>query len=91
MDVDYTKLVAVLAQAVTQASEGKGKARHAIDNIPFHEQPMIQINKHHPGFCLGQAEKKLIECERLPVDKKIQELLGAIVYIAGEIITLEGQ
>jgi len=91
MASDYTALDRVLGQAYTQASEGKGKARHAIDNIPFHEQPMIQINKYHPGHCLGQAHKKLIECERLPVDKKIQELLGAIVYIAGEIITLEGQ
>jgi hypothetical protein len=42
------------------------------------------------GFALGQAIKKMEESQRLPnKEAAIQELLGAIVYIAGAIIYLE--
>lgn len=85
----YEKLDDVLARAFQQASQGKGKERHAND-LPFHEQPMQQIaNQVGRGFLLGQAIKKLVESQGLPPEKAVAEQLGAICYIAGSIIHLE--
>lgn len=85
----YEKLDDVLARAYKQASEGKGKERHAND-LPFHEQPMQQVNRIvGVGFSHGQAIKKIAESQNMAPEQAVHELLGAIVYIAGGIISLE--
>lgn len=85
----YEKLNDVLGRAYKQASEGKGKERHAND-LPFHEQPMQQVaNQVGRGFLLGQAIKKIVESQGMLPDRAVNELLGAINYIAGSIIHLE--
>lgn len=85
----YEKLDDVLARAFKQASQGKGKERHAND-FPFHEQPMQQVNRMvGVGFSHGQAIKKIVESQNMPPEQAVHELLGAICYLAGSIITLE--
>lgn len=85
----YECLAAVLGRALEQASQGKGKERHA-QGLPFDQQPMQQlIRLYGPGFALGQAAKKAQESQRLPRDRAVAELLGAINYLAGAIIHLE--
>ena len=41
------------------------------------------------GALLYQAYKKAEESQRLPTDRAVAELLGAIVYLAGAIIYIE--
>lgn len=85
----YEKLDDVLARAFKQASQGKGKERHAND-LPFHEQPMQQVNRMvGVGFSHGQAIKKIVESQNMPPEQAVHELLGAICYLAGSIITIE--
>lgn len=85
----YHHLSTVLDEALAQASEGKGRERHAQD-LPFHEQPMQQlIDLYGMGFALGQAGKKMQESQRLAYDAARTELLGAIVYIAGAIVAMD--
>lgn len=87
----YEKLDDVLSRAFQQASEGKGKERHAND-LPFHEQPMQQVNRMvGVGFSHGQAIKKIVESQNMEPEKAVHELLGAICYIAGGIITIESR
>ena len=85
----YGTLAAVLLDAFTQASAGKGKERHACA-LPFDQQPMQKLaDLYGPGFVLGQAAKKSQESQRLPYERARAELLGAIVYTAGAIIALD--
>ena len=86
----YESLDYVLRRAYNQAAIGKGKDRHA-GTLPFTAQPMQSISTllgSHNGL-LYQAMKKIQESNRLPHDRAINELLGAINYIAGAIIYLE--
>lgn len=86
----YEELLNVLVRALDQAQLGKGNERHA-DGKPFTEQPMQQlIALYGQGFALGQAGKKMQESQRMERVAAVRELLGAIVYIAGSIIALEG-
>lgn len=86
---DYAELVDVLERAVEQAAYGKGRDRHGQARA-FIDQPMQQlIRLYGPGFALGQAAKKSQEAMRMPRDRAIAELLGAINYIAGAVIALE--
>ncbi len=85
----YYSLAAVLQRAFKQASEGKGKERHA-NALPFDQQPMQTIAAAHGvGFLTGQASKKAEESHGLPHNMQIAELLGAINYLAGAVIFLE--
>lgn len=85
----YEKLDDVLSRAFKQASEGKGAERHA-NELPFHEQPMQQVNAMvGVGFSHGQAIKKIVESQNMAPEKAVHELLGAICYLAGSIITIE--
>jgi hypothetical protein len=89
---DYHSLRNVLDMAYDQASAGKGKERHA-QSKPFEEQPMQVISEllgTHQGL-LYQAVKKCQESTRMPTDRAINELLGAIVYTAGAVIQLQKQ
>lgn len=87
----YDKLADVLTRAYQQAANGKGKERHANDGVPFEEQPMSAINGllgSTDGF-LYQAMKKAVESKRLPKERAVAELFGAINYLAGAVIALE--
>ena len=89
-DTKYDSLQYVLHRAFLQASAGKGKERHAQD-LPFTEQPMQSISAllgSHKGLQY-QAIKKIQESNRLPHERAVAEMLGAINYIAGAIIYME--
>jgi hypothetical protein len=87
---NYARLHEVLDRAFSQASIGKGAARHGQDR-PFEEQPMQVISgmlNSHTGL-LYQAVKKVQESQRMPCVPAVHELLGAINYLAGAVIYLE--
>jgi len=85
----YEKLADVLQRAFDQAASGKGKERHA-QGEPFHEQVMqIGARKFGVGSLLFQAFKKSEESQRLEGQRGVNELLGAIVYLAGAVIARE--
>ena len=88
----YEELWAMLLEAFHQASEGKGKERHAND-LPFMQQPVMQISRMvGPGFAAGQAMKKLQEAigmfQRGSNTAAERELLGAIVYTAATVLAI---
>lgn len=86
----YRLLALILAEALSQAQDGKGKDRHA-SGEPFEEQPIVAINEslgsNHGA--IFQAIKKARESSRLPRDRARFELLGAINYLAAAIIVLD--
>jgi hypothetical protein len=88
----YQKLEKVLTDAMEQASRGKGKERHA-DDEPFENQKICVINRWIAGSpvagALFQAVKKTVESSRLSGERAINELRGAINYLAAAIILLE--
>ena len=87
----YDSLAMVLAEALEQASGGKGKERHDPLGDRFEDQQIVRLGlwagSNH--FCLGQAQKKSIESARLPYARARAELLGAINYLAAAVITLD--
>lgn len=91
LDDGYELLRGVLAKAVDQAKNGKGKERHAVDGEAFEDQQILEICERlgNPGFALGQVVKKVYESTRLPPERAEAELLGAINYLAAAIIYLE--
>ena len=87
MNGSYDSLEKVLAEALHQASMGKGAARHAKEGEPFEKQPICEMARRlGVGGPLYQAVKKIYESERLQGERGIAELLGAINYIAAAII-----
>ncbi len=90
-------LAAAFADALEQATTGKGRDRHdPTGDTPWSAQPISQITRTHGvGFPMGQAEKKLREsgvhlsCGENR--KAIAELLGAMVYAAHAVNVLEGR
>lgn len=88
MSDNYYSLNGVLSRALQQSSSGKGKERHA-DEQPYDKQPIMWIEEYFKSFQLGQAVKKLHESQRLSKEGAVNELLGAINYIAAHIIFLE--
>jgi len=87
----YSSLRGVLDEAFEHASNGKGKERHGDDDA-FENQVTCEIRRRvGPGYTKGQAVKKIYESERLPGERGIAELLGAINYIAAEIIVRREQ
>lgn len=84
----YAKLEAVLDEAYTQATEGKGHERHD-DGELIENQHTLRTGRTHIGFLTGQAAKKIEEQAGMSEpERKKQELLGAIVYCAFQIILL---
>ena len=88
MKDNYINLKKVLDDALNQASEGKGKERHANNDV-FDKQPIMWIEEHFKSYQLGQAVKKMHESQSLPLLRAIAELLGAINYIAAHILFLK--
>lgn len=80
-------LLRAFAGAYAQASTHKGAERHAVGR-DFLEQPLFEIMRGlgNDGFALGQALKKLQESERLPWERALEELRGAIVYLAAALL-----
>lgn len=92
MSDKYFELKRVLADAELHASHGKGKVRHATDEA-FEDQKICVITRwleESPvAGPLFQAVKKCVESARMDEDRAIQELYGAINYIAAAILVLE--
>lgn len=88
MNDNYKLLKETLDGALEQASKGKGLERHA-DNQSYEEQPIMWIEKYFQSYQLGQAVKKMHESQRLSKEAAIEELKGAINYIAAKIIFLQ--
>lgn len=87
----YASLRAVLNRAYDQAATGKGAERHA-QGQAFEHQPMQHlIALYGQGFALGQAAKKAQESMRMEPEAAVRELLGAINYLAGAVISLESK
>lgn len=87
----YDSLRRVMELAVTQASKGKGRDRHASEK-PFRKQPIMEIGRMvGVGYHTGQAMKKAQEAMRLPNGHARTELLGAINYLAAAYLLLEEQ
>lgn len=87
----YASLARTLYAAFQQAATGKGKERHAVDDVAFEDQPMSTINRQLrsvDGF-IYQAHKKSLEAKRLPDGRAQAELLGAINYLAGACIAYD--
>jgi hypothetical protein len=86
---DYDSLKYVFDAAFKQASEGKGKERHACDE-PFEQQQIVEIGERlqdNPAAGpLFQAVKKIYESGRLDAPAAIAELMGAMVYTAAAVI-----
>lgn len=89
----YVSLRAVLDKAYAQAAEGKGKDRHTKgEDHAFIDQPICELQRLFSNdYAFGQAAKKMEESKRLPKDKALAELLGAINYIAAAYIVREEQ
>jgi hypothetical protein len=86
---EYSDLFEVLRDALEEAQEGKGAVRHG-NGLSFTEQPALTITRAVGlGFPLGQAMKKIQECQRMEPDAAKRELLGAINYLAAAILSLE--
>lgn len=87
----YAELARVLNLAYAQADSGKGKERHALVGEAFQDQKIVQLGEwmDSTAFAVGQACKKGIESTRLPPDRAILELLGAINYLAAAVIQIE--
>lgn len=87
----YQPLREVLNRALDQAAKGKGRERHA-NNKPIIEQPNQTISdciNTYAGL-VYQAHKKSAESLNLADDDhKINELLGAINYLAFSILWIE--
>jgi len=85
----YFPLFSVLNEALNQAQSGKGEERHG-NGLPFMEQPALTITRAVGlGFPLGQAMKKIQECQRMEPDAAKRELLGAINYLAAAILSFD--
>lgn len=85
----YYPLFAVLKDALNQVQNGKGAVRHG-NGEPFTDQPALTITRAVGlGFPLGQAMKKIQECQRMDTDAAKRELLGAINYLAAAVLFLD--
>lgn len=89
----YESLAVVLNLALEQAQSEKGSERHTRNGkeANFTDQYMIRGSRiHGMNGPLFQAGKKIEEVYSLPTkEAKIEELLGAINYIAGAVMWLQ--
>lgn len=87
-DPDYRSLEQVLQMALEQASRGKGRERHA-NGQPFEEQRMQTISdllRSSRGMAFQTIKKVTEALDMEEPERRIHELLGAIVYIAGIVV-----
>lgn len=93
VEPEYESLYGVLEKALLQCQNGKGKERHSEPNEPFDKQVICEVTRRlsrsKAGYPLGQAVKKIYETVNLTDEQAVEELLGAINYIAAAIITFK--
>ena len=83
----YEHLAIVFQEALNQAQFGKGRERHAEGGKGFHDQDIcVEGRDLGLAYPVGQARKKCKEALRLDPDKAIEDLLGAINYLAAAVI-----
>ncbi len=95
IDSRYRLLHDALMAAFGQASEGKGRERHA-NGLPFERQPILEITRMvGAGFPLGQVMKKAQEAQGMAKRGEFShargECLGIINYAAAAVIWLSEQ
>ena len=83
----YEPLAEVLQEALDQAQLGKGKQCHA-NGLPFLEQPIMQgAREAGEGGMVYQSRKKILEAMNCKdTDRAITDLLGAINYVAVQVL-----
>ena len=83
----YEPLADVLQEALDQAQKGKGKICHAND-LPFLQQPIMQgAREAGEGGLVFQSRKKILEALNCKDDERaITDMLGAINYVAAQVI-----
>lgn len=91
---EYTSLFSVFQSALGQAQSGKGAERHTIPGqLTYYEDQQICVIPKMQGSVDGliyQVIKKCLEIKNITgTHRQVQELLGAINYIAAAIIVLE--
>jgi hypothetical protein len=86
----YESLASVHDASLEQAQSGKGKDRHASVDEAFEDQQIVQLGEWMGSidFAIGQACKKLLEATRLPPERALAEIHGAINYAAAAAIQL---
>lgn len=89
----YEALAGILNRAFDQASQGKGKERHA-NGDPWHLQPIITIARMTgaggPGFQVMKKTREALDMARRgEKDAAVTDLLGAIVYAAATLHLIE--
>lgn len=100
-DAPYAPLRRVLMAALADAARGKGADRHGgqllgLPTAPFVDQQMMRNARIYGiGYPLGQAAKKGEEAAMFAArgepERARAELLGAINYLAGAVLLLEGE
>ncbi len=87
---EYNTLWRVYIAAYEQASEGKGRERHAEAGEPYEKQIICEVARRVGlGYPLGQAVKKVYESQRLGGVRGLDELLGAMNYLAAAFIVMQ--
>ena len=87
---EYISLGLVMQSALEQASKGKGRERHASEGESYEDQIICEVARRVGlGYPLGQAVKKIYESQRLIPQLGVQELLGAMNYLAAAVIVMQ--
>jgi len=83
----------IFGECSSQAIDGKGKAHHAGDDIPFNRQVWVFICYFKLLWTIGQIVKKAVQADmhrkRGELDQAKAELQGVAVYAALEILDIE--
>lgn len=87
----YQGLATVLERSLNQAQNGKGNERHQVGETSFEQQPICELARlYGTGYNFGQAAKKAHETSQLSTkEAKVNELLGAINYLAAAVLVIE--
>lgn len=87
---EYESLGDVFFSALRQAVEGKGRERHAEEGEAYEDQIICEVARRVGlGYPLGQAVKKIYESQRIGGVRGMDELLGAINYVAAAYIVMQ--
>jgi hypothetical protein len=85
----YESLREALELAYKQATVGNGYERYACSKRFADQSVQRLIDLYGLDDAFEQADKKMQEAQRLPKDRAVAELAGAIVYIAGAIAHIQ--
>lgn len=86
----YSDLRRILNDSFDWSAKKKGAQRHGQGGLPWDQQRHVTIgNAVGRGFALGQALKKIMESEGMDAQAAINELHGAITYLASAVYMIE--